>query len=823
MKTLKFFLIMLFTVFINFNIYSQLVYKWVNIPTHTNNNLNRVNQNFIAGNEGWLFKAITGDYSRWQHFPLSTFLDLQDVYMSTNSFIVGNNQVILRSTNNGNNWSQVYISASGKLNSISLTGTNSYTAVGELGGQMLKTTNNGLNWFYQSAPTSDPLNGIVISGSSVYLIGNNGKMYKSTDFGGSYSPVPTGTTANLSHIHMLAGTGYIVGANGVILKSTDNGLSWASQSSGSNTNLNSVFILDNQKIWITGDSGLILKTTNGGINWLQEQITPPINLNSIYFYTAENAVIAGDNGLILNRQLDSTYLPYINLKTYSISTWITNSGIFNQDKRTFNTPGFQWPNGSGKYAIFSSGFTIAAYVNNSIRMAAASYTGEFKPGYCVNGVYQTDSRFKFYKVKSGQHASTNPDWLNWGIMVPFGAPYIDYNNNGSYEPFIDTPGVRGAAETIFLCMTDADPASHTEGEGFGGGTQPLGAEVGFTACVYNNPGFEDFQFLRWQVTNKSTQNWNSTFFSIISDPDLGLGTDDYIGCDTTLNLAYCYNGDNIDGDGTGYSYGQNPPAVGFTLIRGAHIIPSQDLGMTTVSHFACNSCSQAPCESAPQNVTEAYNYISGFKRDRTPWIDPLTSQVTKYCYPGDPETNSGWTERKGRILNCGGSLTGQEVTQNTPFDRRLLLSTGDTNFTMVPGAKQTIVAAQLIARGSSNLSSVTRLKRLSDDIHKIYNMFISVGITPVSHVIPSEYMLHQNYPNPFNPETTIKFDIPKAGFVKLTVYDISGREIATLVNEQLTAGSYDINWNGSQYASGVYFYKLETETFSDVRRMVLVK
>ena len=97
------------------------------------------------------------------------------------------------------------------------------------------------------------------------------------------------------------------------------------------------------------------------------------------------------------------------------------------------------------------------------------------------------------------------------------------------------------------------------------------------------------------------------------------------------------------------------------------------------------------------------------------------------------------------------------------------------------------------------------------------------GITPVSGEIPREYSLSQNYPNPFNPVTNIKFSVPLAGFVKLAVYDIMGREVNTLVSQTLKPGVYLADWNASMITSGVYFYKLTAGSFSETKRMILVK
>lgn len=89
--------------------------------------------------------------------------------------------------------------------------------------------------------------------------------------------------------------------------------------------------------------------------------------------------------------------------------------------------------------------------------------------------------------------------------------------------------------------------------------------------------------------------------------------------------------------------------------------------------------------------------------------------------------------------------------------------------------------------------------------------------------IPDNYSLSQNYPNPFNPVTNIKFDIPKSGLVKITVYDLLGREVTSLVNQQMQPGSYSVDWDASNYPSGVYFYRIETETFTDSKKMILLK
>ena len=94
--------------------------------------------------------------------------------------------------------------------------------------------------------------------------------------------------------------------------------------------------------------------------------------------------------------------------------------------------------------------------------------------------------------------------------------------------------------------------------------------------------------------------------------------------------------------------------------------------------------------------------------------------------------------------------------------------------------------------------------------------------SPIS-LVPDKYSLSQNYPNPFNPTTKINFTIPKQGLVTLKIFDVTGREVAQLINEVTAAGYHSIDFNASNFASGVYFYKLEAADFSDVKRMMLIK
>ncbi len=104
-----------------------------------------------------------------------------------------------------------------------------------------------------------------------------------------------------------------------------------------------------------------------------------------------------------------------------------------------------------------------------------------------------------------------------------------------------------------------------------------------------------------------------------------------------------------------------------------------------------------------------------------------------------------------------------------------------------------------------------------------------VGIIQISSEVPQSFFLSQNYPNPFNPSTKIRFALPKSSFAKLVVYDMLGREIETIVNEQLNAGTYEADWDADKFSSGVYFYQLSifneqlSIEYQEMKKMVLIK
>lgn len=104
-----------------------------------------------------------------------------------------------------------------------------------------------------------------------------------------------------------------------------------------------------------------------------------------------------------------------------------------------------------------------------------------------------------------------------------------------------------------------------------------------------------------------------------------------------------------------------------------------------------------------------------------------------------------------------------------------------------------------------------------------YSSYLMTSIEDINSILPGEFKLYQNFPNPFNPITHIKYTLPKASLIKIEIFNGLGQKLKTLVDAHQKAGFYTVDFNGSQFASGLYFYRIVTNEFSKVHKMILMK
>jgi hypothetical protein len=310
------------------------------------------------------------------------------------------------------------------------------------------------------------------------------------------------------------------------------------------------------------------------------------------------------------------------------------------------------------------------------------------------------------------------DWNSWPATR--GAPYTDVNHDGLYDPANDIPGIPLADQTLWYVANDLDSLKTANLSG----SSPIGLEMQKTVWAYDrSSALSSTLFSGARLINKSGVALDSMFIVQWSDPDVGSGGDDLVGCDTLLSLGYAYNGYSTDPN-----YGQTPPAVGFDLLQGPVVAGAPT--DTALFGFARRSGFKNLPMSAFVFFTSGYaplsdpvqgsgGYIEWFRlmngntsKSGAPFIDPSTGEPSRFVFSGDPVAGTGW--------NDGSPLV--------PSDRRMCVVTGP--FTMAPGDTQEVVVACLAARGADRLSSITALKADARTIRQAYSSLTSGQIPP---------------------------------------------------------------------------------------------
>jgi len=551
------------------------------------------------------------------------------------------------------------------------------------------------------------------------------------------------------------------------------------------------------------------------------------------------------------------YLNLNNITTIFKSTGISDIDIFESNS------GFVYPFNSGKTAVYCSGLIWGTKIpgDPQVRVGGSTYREGLQCGWIdVNGnvIPPTDSRSRIYRVRpdvfpngpfvdlsrealdegkstAEVRAQYELDWTEW--PGDLGAPFKDIDEDNVYDPMIDIPGISGAAQTIWFVANDQDQALTLNMYG----TLPIGIEYQATLWEYKDSvGFDNLFFRKYKLINKSEvlgdpATFDSMYISMWSDTDIGDALDDYVGCDTILNLGFGYNGYPTDAVYDPLP----PPAIGFDLIRGPLVPgnPGEDKNKNDIddfNDFGLTENNQSifgyinlpmtafyyfvrgdpvltdPPFGSPDGANQFYNFMQGkIGITGEPFIDPLTNQPTKFPLNGDPVTAEGWIDG---ILH-------------SPDDRRLGLSTGP--FVMVPGDTQTVVIAEIAGgavTGIGYLEAISLVKNYSQIAQDFYDTAFPIPVSVSEEtVLPMEFELSQNYPNPFNPSTKIGWQSPVGSNQTLKIYDVLGNEVATLIDEYKPAGIYEVEWNASGSPSGVYFYQLITDKFIETKKMMLIK
>ncbi|MCD6446835.1 MAG: hypothetical protein J7L40_01580, partial [Candidatus Marinimicrobia bacterium] len=413
-----------------------------------------------------------------------------------------------------------------------------------------------------------------------------------------------------------------------------------------------------------------------------------------------------------------------------------------------------YPKGTAE-AIYQDGFiwggkvdTDGDGIGDRIRVGGQQYNIGTVPGWVISGgdvgdalvADPSDPAVRVYRIRSDyQHMSdseliedaaiqnqvsymqvTNEmkqaiidqyeqDWEEW--PVDRGAPFYDKDDDGIYTAGVDEPGIANADQVLWFVVNDYDRLFTTAMFG----SEPIGFELQITLWAYDDKEsrFGQSIFKSYKLINKSNSKVEDMYIAQWSDPDIGSASDDYAGCDTTLSMGYCYNGEATDAD---YDvYGLSPAAAGYVLLQGPMVASPGDtaiyelnnvqdyknLPMTSYGWFSAGSALDDPELGDYIGTLQYYNLIRGYKPIEdavpVPWTLGNVAGAAETHYPlhGDP-TIPGASEVDGT------------ESYFTPGDRRMCVSSGPFDF--APGDIQEVMFALVGGLGADNIMSVSDMK-----------------------------------------------------------------------------------------------------------------
>jgi len=556
-------------------------------------------------------------------------------------------------------------------------------------------------------------------------------------------------------------------------------VTWNSQSSGTYENLNGIFLVNSYIGYAVGNNGVVLKTTNGGQYWDIKSFPASTSNLSVYFQNAMTGFVGnqdanvyktvdGGNSWEVNGSASTYAITSISMP--SVSAGYCGDHYSNLQKSTDNgqtwltlttTPGYD-------AKIFFMNENRGWLVDNygyvySTANAGLNWSNVRISTDTISSVYFITSSIGYVAGDSGRVFKTVNGGTNWTLLNTGTTVKL----NSIYVQNLNEIYACGNAGTILYSGN--------------GGTS-------WTVETHGTNNLKDMNFIPATVFGNTVGDLGTVYRTNTAGLGcIGIGT---VSCDYPF---------------TTYWMGGRTQM----LFTAAEIAAAGGIANSLITQVGFN---------VTVNSTQL---MEGFNINiQNTSLTSLTSWVTSgwtniytgtYSVPG-----TGW-----QYINCPTSTFHWNGTSN------ILLEVCYTNssYTTFSTVNATTLPGMIYGYYNDNITGCTTAATnvINDRPNVCFTMGQPLGVNNHNNGIPTKYELGQNYPNPFNPTTKIKYGLPKQSFVTLKIFDMLGREIKTLVNEQLQAGEYINEFNASDLPSGTYFYRLQTNNFTETKKMVLIK
>jgi photosystem II stability/assembly factor-like uncharacterized protein len=740
---------------------------------------------------------------------------------------------VWKSTNAGSSWSPTNDFADNlAITSLAIDPTNSnviYAGTGEgffnidavRGAGMLKTTNGGGAWGLQTSFTGGGfpyfINDLYLRPDSVNIVfaATNTGLYRTTNGGTTWVFRHQGSSARSTQIvrdHATPTTFYVSYGNfstDGIYKTTNGGTSFSKLTSGLPT---SGYLRISMAISASNSSVLyasfcdastygtlgVYKTTNGGSSW--SAVTTPMDpqnggthLGQQGWYdnviavdpANENIVYAGGINLYKSTNGGGSWA--------MISNWYTGSGwtgpyvhadqhaiAFSGSNIYFGNDGgfFRSTNGGASFTEMNNGLATIQFYSGAVHPASDIYYG----GTQDNGTLKSGTLPNWSMVFGGDGGHTA---VNYNTPTTVYTEYVylniqkSTNSGGSWTRSMSGIPTSGSGpydgtsdRCLFIAPITMDP------------TSPANLAAGTYRIFYSN---------------NNAGSWSAISADLTGDGPGGVGT-----AGSTISAI---------------AIAKTSSATIYVGTSGSETAaPRVQVTTNTGSTWTNTTASPLPSR-----------YVTFIA------IDPTNADRAIVCYSGynsnTPSTPGHvflTTNRGSTWTNASGNLPDIPVNAAiiSPVNsQRFIIGTdlgvfesvnGGSTWTQENTGMANVVVSDLDLRGDGYVFAATHGRGM-------FKTTSPVAVHNVLAEVPGEFRLAQNFPNPFNPSTVIRFSLPVASHATLKIYDAVGQEVATLVDERLSAGSFEVDWNGREFASGVYFYRLRADQFAEQRKMMLMK
>lgn len=688
------------------------------------------------------------------------------------------------------NWKWLNPSPQGNtLNSVDFVDNNTGYSAGAYG-TILKTTDGGTDWSQINSGTDKSLMSLSFVNANTGFVGGPRQLLrKTTDAGNTWQNIALPVQGQWDSLYYVMdinfvtpNVGYIVGffqLESKIWKTTDGGNTWSTQGTGGANYLKKTYFLDENNGFAYGGPTYseVIKTTNGGATWLSVSQESYIAY-SMFFINSNTGVYGCADGRVY-RTVDGGNTWNFALCPSSLD--ITSIQFINA------TTGFGFGTGSVYIKTTDAGQTW-----DEFPIGVGSVNQYFDADMTSNGNLHAVGTYGAM-IRSTNSGST---FVSQAFVTEHSITDIEFLNPSTGY------AIAGFGEGDILKTTDAGETWVSQVSSY---TLPLygiaftSPETGYLAGSINvkktiNGG------VNWSDVYTSTQNeiFGDIFFT---NTNTGYAVGSYGKLLKTTNAGATWNSSTIPNAGTFlnsiYFVNDN---TGYTVGGDSKSLKTTDAGTTW----------------------ETMNITSGFQGFNNVFFSDLNTGYVSHGTGLFKTINGGTTWFQ--LNTPAGGFNNVQFRNNYGYaiasDGKIIKSIdGGGSWIVQP----TVTSNPLYALHFNSDNFVYAGGVRGNMMKTIPQEFLVTPVSGIQNEIPNSFYLQQNFPNPFNPITTIKFGVVKSGSVQIKVYDAAGRIVDELVNNSFAPGSYEVKWDAAKYSSGIYFYSIVTNDFTQTKKMVLVK